>query len=119
MSIDSKVYVEIEERLDQMSKLKPTDEEYKATADVTLKLLDRATKMKELDIMQEKNDIELKQMVEERSARKLDHKLRFIGIAVPPAVALIGGLIFSVIERTEVHTNTPTKEFIKRALRLS
>lgn len=119
MNIETKVYVEIEERLDQMSQLDPSGEEYKAIADATLKLIDRATKMEELNIQSKENEVKLAQMIEDRKARSKDQIWRFASIAVPPVVAFVGGLIFSVIERTEVHTNTPTKEFIKRALRLS
>lgn len=119
MNIETMVHVEIEERLTQMSQLDPAGEEYRAVADATLKLIDRATKMEELNIQSKENETKLAQMIEDRNARKTDQWLRVASIAIPSVTALVGGLIFSVIERTEVHANTPTREFIKRALRLS
>ena len=119
MNIKTLVEVEIEERLEQMSKLDPESEAYKASNDAVLKLMDRSLKMEELDILSKENEVKLAQIVEERKAKKTDNWLRFAGIAVPVVFASGMGLICSVIERTEVHTDTPTKEFIKRALRLS
>lgn len=119
MNIRTLVDVEIEERLEQMSKLEPESEAYKANSDAVLKLMDRSLKMEELDIQSKENEVKLAQIIEERQAKKVDNWLRFAGIAVPAGVAFIGGLVFSVIERTEVNTSTPTKEFLKRILRLS
>lgn len=119
MNIRTLVDVEIEERLERMSQLDPESEAYKANCDAVLKLMDRSLKMEELDIQSKENEVKLAQIIEERKAKKIDSRLRLAGIAVPAGVAFVGGLIFSVIERTEVNTFTPTKEFLKRMLRLS
>lgn len=119
MNIRTLVDVEIEERLEQMSKLEPESEAYKANNDAVLKLMDRSLKMEELDIRSKENEVKLAQIIEDRKAKKIDSWLRLAGIVVPAGVAFTGGLIFSVIERTEVNASTPTKEFLKRLLRLS
>lgn len=119
MNIKTLVEVELQERLEKMSELDPTSEGYKAHLDAVMKLTDRYTKMEELDIMSAENETKLAQVVEDRKARKTDQWLRLAGIGVPALVASAMALVCSVIERTEVHTNTPTKEFMKRALRLS
>ena len=64
-----------------METMDPVSDEYKATSDAALKLLDRATKMEELSI-------KTKEMDEARKYRKWDHILRGIGIALPPTIAL-------------------------------
>lgn len=119
MNIETMAHAEIEDRLMQMSKLSPSEDEYKAIADVTLKLIDRATKMEELNIQNKEYELKLMQMKEDQKDRKWDHVLRGVGIALPPTVAIVAAVVFSVIERTEIVASTPTKEFMKRALRLS
>lgn len=119
MSIKTLVEVELQERLEKLNRLAVTDEEYKVTDDSMLKLLDRYTKMEELDILSKENEIKLAQANEDRKARNTDQWLKFAGIAVPVIFASGMALVCSVIERTEVNTNTPTREFMKRALRLS
>lgn len=113
------VHVEAEERLAKMNTMDAESEAYKANLDAVLKLTDRITKIEELDIMSKDNEIKLAQMVEDRKARKTEHRLKLTGIVVPPVVAGVFAVVFSVIERTEVNTNTATREFLKRALRLS
>lgn len=112
MNIENMVNVEIKERLDQMRKMDPTTDEYKATADATLKLIDRAAKMEELNI-------QLKQVDERRKDRLWDNVMKGFGIAVPPTVALVAGFALSILERTDILASTAPREFVKRALRLS
>ena len=119
MNIESMVNVEIQRNLELMRKLDQNTEAYQEVAEETLKLLDRAAKMEELAIQREDQELKLKQMKEDHKDRVWDHVLKGIGIAVPPTVALVAAFGFSVLERTDIVTSTPAREFMKRALRLN
>lgn len=142
-SIENLVSVEVQERLEQMNGQKPTDEAYKATADVTLKLIDRVTKMRETDIQAEALDLKKKELEVQAEANRLKEKeleqakqlkeqeikethksgvrdvfVKVFSIAAPSIVvgALAVGL--TIYERTEVVTDTAAKEMWKRVFRL-
>lgn len=119
MNIETKVHVEIEERLDQMANLDPATEEYKANAEVVYKLIDKAIEMEKLCQEEDANKMKREQMEEEKKDRKIKNWLEGAKIVVPPTIALAAAVIFSVVERTENNVMTPTREFLKRALRLS
>lgn len=119
MNIENLVDVEIRSCLGKLKELDPASDEYKAISDSTLKLIDRKTKMEELDLQLKEIELKEKQSNEELSDKKWDHILRGVGIALPPTVALVAAFGFSVLERTEIVTSTPAREFMKRALRLS
>jgi hypothetical protein len=112
MDVETMVQKEIVTRLEEMKDLDPTSEEYKAAMDAVSTLIDRKTKMDELNI---KN----KEIDESRKSQVWDHILRGVGIALPPTIALVAAYGCSILERTENLTGTPTREFMKRALRLS
>lgn len=119
MNIETKVYEVIDKRIKKMDELDPTTDEYKANADVALKFIDRATEIEKLHIEEEANRQKLQQMEDDRKDRKVRNILTGLSIAIPPTVALVGAVVFSIIERTEIVSSTPTREFVKRALRLS
>ena len=112
MNIESMVGLELQKQLELLSTMDPATDEYEALEDEILKLMDRMMRMEELNIEHKKID-------EDRKARRWDHLLRGIGIALPPTVALVAAFGFSVLERTEIVTSTPAREFMKRALRLN
>ena len=112
MNIETMMHSEICARLELMGKMDPATEEYQAIAEPTLKLIDRATKMEELNI-------KLKEMAETRRDRIWDRILRGVGIALPPTIALVAAFGFSILERTDSVTSTPAREFMRRALRLN
>lgn len=118
MNIETMVHVEIQERLEAMSNLDVDTDEYKANMDAVLKLVDRASKMEELNIKDKENEIKLKQMNEDRKDRRIKNVLTAAGIVVPPAVALLGAWGFSIIERTEIIAGSAPREFMKRVLRV-
>lgn len=119
MNIETKVYEVIDERTEEMKNLDPTTDEYKANADVALKFIDRAVEIEKIHIEKEANKLKLQQMEDDRKDRKVRNILTGLGIAIPPTVAFVGAVVFSVIERSEIFSGTATREFVKRTLRLS
>lgn len=119
MNIETLVHVEIEDRLNAMSELDPTSDEYKATSDAVLKLIDRANKMEELNIQIKEQDLKETQLKEDRKNRVWDRGLKAAAIVVPPVVAVIGAIGLTNYERTDTPTSTATREFWKRVFRLS
>ena len=118
-SIDTLMHVEIEDRMNEMADLKTTDEAYKATADVTLKLIDRATKMRELELQAEANQLKRDEIKESKKRHITDTIIKGVEtvakIAVPAALAI--GL--TVYEQTDSAASTATKEFWKKVFRLT
>lgn len=118
-SIENLVYVELQDRLDQMSGKSPTTEEYKANMEVAAKLMEHAEKMEALNIQHKEQQLKEQQMEQDRKNRKWDRFVDVARITVPPVVALGAACIFSVVERTEIVSGSAPREFLKRALRLS
>lgn len=119
MNIETKVYELIDERVETMKTLDPTTDEYKANAEVALKFIDRAVEIEKIHIEDEANRLKAQQMEEDLKDRKTRNWLTALGIAIPPVTAVVAACVFSVIERTEIVSNTAPREFLKRALRLS
>lgn len=102
--VESLMLVEARDRLKEMSTMKPTDEGYKATAEVTFKLIDHATKIKEIE--------------ESRKNRMWDCIMQGVKVVVPPAIAVVAAVGLTNYERSEVVTGTAVKEFWRRIFRL-
>ena len=117
-SVENLVLVEVQDRLNEMSEMKTTTEEYKATADVTLKLIDRAAKMAEIENQTKANELKEKELEESRKKRKWDFAKEVIKTAVPPAIAIVGAIGLTNYERSDSTTSTPTREFWKQVFRL-
>lgn len=117
--IETKVGMEIEERLDEMAQLKTTEEAYKATSDVTLKLIDRMTEMEKIELQAEANRLKHKELEEAKKRRIADtivQGAKTVGSIVVPVVMAIG---LTVYEQTDSTTSTATKEFWKKIFRLT
>lgn len=119
MNIETMVHVEIQRNLELMRKLDQHTDEYKEVAEETMKLMDRAAKMEELNILHEEQKLKLKQIDEDRKDHAWEHFLKGLGIVLPVTVACVGAFGLSVLERTEIVTSTPAREWFKRTLRLS
>lgn len=117
-SIETLVFVEVQDRLNEMSELKPTTEEYKATADVTLKLLDRAAKMAEIDNQTKANELKEKELEESRKKRMWDFGKEVIKVVVPAGIAIVGAIGLTNYEREESTVSTATREFWKQVFRM-
>lgn len=116
--IETLVCVEIEDRLNQMSEFKTVDEGYKATADATLKLIDRETKLRELELQSEANKLKEKELEEARKRRVADTIIKGVEtvakFTVPAALAI--GL--TIYEQSEITSGTAVKDFWKKVFKL-
>lgn len=132
-SIESLVHVEIQDRLEEMSEQSTTTEEYKATSEVTLKLIDRYAKMaeienqakitdlkqKELELQAEANKLKAEELKEAKKHRWTDFAKDMVKVVVPTTATIVAAIGLSVYEHTEVNASTPTREFWKKVFRLS
>ena len=114
MNIQTMLHEEIADKIQRLSEMNPQDEDYKATADVLAKLLDRAIEMKKVDITHEEN---LQQMKETRRDNLIKSCLQGAGIIIPAGVAIWGALYSWHWERTDTITSGPGREFTKAILR--
>ena len=117
-SIDNLVYVEVDNRMHEMADLKTTDEAYKATADVTLKFIDRATKMRELEIQAEANKLKREELEENKKRRIADTIIRGFDTVGKFAVPMGMAIGLTVLERTDILTGTATKKACDKIFRL-
>ena len=113
-SIETLVHVEVADRLNEMSGLSTTSDEYKATADVTLKLIDRAAKMAEIDNQTRANELKEKELEESRKKRWTDVGKE----ALKVGAALGGAILLTAYEKTDSVTSTGPKDLWKQVIRL-
>ena len=115
--IETLVHVEVDARLNEMSGLKPSDDEYKATADVTLKLIDKATRMRELDIQEEANRLKREEIEEDKKRRKSETFNDYVKFGLKLLAG--AGMAFALTnyERRDSLTSTATKIAWKDAIR--
>lgn len=132
-NIETLVHVEIEDRLSKMNGLDATTEECKATADLTLKLVDRYAKMaeienqakinslkeKELNLQAEANTLKAKELEEAKKHRWSDFATQCIKVGVPAVVSLVGAVALTNYERSEVTTGTAVKDFWRKTFKLN
>lgn len=135
MNIETLIDVELEDRLNEMSALDPTSEDYKAREDVSIKLIDRKVKLAELDLQAAANkqnaEVEatkLKLQEEANTLKAMEIKEAKIRHIVDSAVN-IGTTVFKLVgiaavgigltkfEREDSLVSTPTKEIFKGLLR--
>lgn len=87
MSMTTKLHVEIEDRLDNISELEPTSKEYGMAVDSVTKLMDRAIEIEKLEASEDHNE---KQMKEDRKSRLTRNIIDVGAIVLPLAVTIWG-----------------------------
>ena len=135
MNIETLIDVELEDRLNEMSGLDPTSEDYKAREDVSIKLIDRKVKLVELDLQAAANkqnaEVEATKLKLQEEANTLkameikEAKIRHIvdsavnvGTTVIKLVGIAAvGIGLTKFEREDSLVSTPTKEIFKGLLR--
>ena len=124
MSINALLEVEIEEKLNKLSDMKPGTDEYKVAVDSITKLLDRAIEMDKFD--SERNDqlkyrehdeqVRLEVAANEDKKYKID-KIIAIGSIVIPAILTIWGTKASFkFEKEGTITTIMGRGFINKLL---
>lgn len=121
MSIEAKVEVELDDRLDELAKMKGGSEEYKVTVEGITKVLDRKleidkqllesdrlAKQQEFD-----NSMKAKQMKDERVDRIVKHGLTALSIASSIGLTAWGTCKTLKFEETGTVTTSAGRNFIK------
>lgn len=111
MSMTTKLYVEIEEKLDEVNELDPTTKEYGMAVDSVTKLIDRAIEIEKLETSEIQNE---KQMKEERKSRLVKNLIDVSGIILPLAVTLWGVKASLYFEDSNTVTTTVGRKFMDR-----
>ena len=121
MSIEAKVDVELEDRLDELAKMKGGSEEYKVTVDGLTKLYDRKLEsekqLQESDRLAKQqefdNAMKAKQMKEERIDRIVKHGLTALSIASSIGLTAWGTCKTLKFEETGTVTTSAGRNFIR------
>lgn len=122
-NIENLVHVEAQERFEKMNGMDATSEECKANADLALKLVDKAIKMaefenqaklnslkeKELNLQAEANKLKAKELEEAKKSRWSSFGESCIKTVVSPAIAFVGAVVLTKIERTDIVTGMGPK----------
>lgn len=111
MSMTTKLHVEIEDRLDDISGLEPTTKEYAMAVDSMIKLMDRAIEIEKLEASETQNE---KQMKEERKARLIKNLIDIGAIVLPLGVTLWGVKASLYFEDENTVTTTVGRKFMDK-----
>lgn len=111
MSMTTKLHVEIEDRLDDISGLEPTTKEYAMAVDSMTKLMDRAIEIEKLEASETQNE---KQMKEERKARLIKNLIDIGAIVLPLGVTLWGVKASLYFEDENTVTTTVGRKFMDK-----
>ena len=116
----------IKDGFEQLKRFEVGSEEYKATADVLTKLMDRSIKIEEIalenqekiDLRECDTDLKLKQMKEDRIDRWARHILTCLNIGLPLVAAGYWTWMSMVFEKEDTITNTAGKKHLSWLLSL-
>ena len=119
-SKDTLLEKRIRELLEKLEPMEPTDENYKATADIAAKLIDRAIEIEKIEVehqdrvVMQKKEYDLKQMQaknEERD-RIIKNVLSAVGIVVSVGVPVWGTIVALLFEKEGTVTTIPGRKHI-------
>jgi hypothetical protein len=124
MSIDNLLEVEIEEKLNKISEMEPSTDEYKTAVDSVTKLLDRAIEMNKIDNdRKERKDIreeDTKSRLESEKVEKkkyfIDKVLTALSIGIPAVLTVWGTKKSLKFEETGTVTTIMGRGFINKLL---
>lgn len=124
MSIEFLLREEITNELNDLKKIALGTEDYKATVDGIVKLMDRAIEIEKSDRDYEElienrkleYDLKIKQMKSDRIDRYINHGITILGIGVPACLTIWGTLKSLKFEETGSVTTIMGRGFIQRML---
>ena len=124
MRIDTLLNEEICSELEELKKIEPGSEEYRARVAGVTMLIDRSIEMDKLALEYEdraenrENDIDLKlkQMDEERKDRLIKNLLTVAGIAIPSIITIWGTVKSFEFEKEGTITTIMGRGFIQKLL---
>lgn len=113
MSMTTKLHVEIEEKLDELSKLKSGTKEYTEAVDSVTKLMDRAIEIEKLESSETHNE---KQMKEEHKSRFIRNLIDVGAIVLPLAVTIWGAKASFKFEEEGTITTSVGRKFMDKII---
>ena len=113
MSMTTKLYVEIDDRFDDLAKLDPTTKEYSAAVDSITKLMDRAIEIEKIETSEAQNE---KQMKEDHKARLVKNCIDAGSIVLPLAVTVWGACVSWEFEKNDSMTTMIGKKFMDKLI---
>lgn len=135
MSIETKLYVEIDEEFEALSKIEVGSDTYRTTVDGITKLMDRAIELEKLNKEQEEkakthkfesdlkerqtefeNGLKIRQMEEDKRDRLVKNCLAGAGIAIPALLTIWGTIKSIKFEETGTITTLMGRGFIQKLL---
>lgn len=124
MTIETLLYVEIEDEFSKLKDMEVGTDEYKTTVDCLTKLVDRAIEIDKLNIENEEktkdrendNGLKLKQMKEERNNHIVQNCIAVASIVASTALAVWGTKASFKFEETGTVTTIMGRGFINKLL---
>ena len=103
MDMTTKLHGEISNRIDGLSKLNPSSEEYSDTVNNVTKLMDRAIEIEKLEMTETQN---MRQLKEDRRSRIVKNVIDAGSIVLPLTVTVWGALVSLKFEEEGSITTT-------------
>ena len=113
MSMVTKLNVEIEDKLDEISGLDPATKEYSAAVDSVTKLMDRVIEIEKLEMSETQNE---KQMEEDRKSRLVKNCIDVGSVVLPLAVTIWGAKASFKFEETGTITTSVGRKFMDKII---
>ena len=108
-SIENLVYAEANDRFAELNGMKANSEEGKATANMTIQLVELAVKLAEVENHTKANELKEKELEESRKKRLWDFAKEVVKVTVPVAFGLAGAVALTNYERTDTVVSTAPK----------
>ena len=124
MSMETKLYVEIDDEFEALSKMEVGTETYRTTVEGLTKLIDRAIEIDKLEVerderiktQQKEEEFKLAQMEEEKKDRLIRNCLTAAGIVIPTVVTIWGTVKSFEFEKEGTITTIMGRGFIQKLL---
>ena len=113
MSMTTKLNVEIEDKLDELTNMDPSTKEYDVAVDSVTKLMDRAIEIEKLESSDSQNE---KQMKEDRKSRLVKNCIDVGSIVLPLAVTIWGARASFKFEETGTITTSVGRKFMDKII---
>lgn len=113
MSMTTKLNVEIEDKLDELTNMDSSTKEYAVAVDSVTKLMDRAIEIEKLELSDSQNE---KQMKEDRKSRLVKNCIDVGSIVLPLAVTIWGARASFKFEETGTITTSVGRKFMDKII---
>lgn len=110
-SIENLVFAEVNDRFNELNGMKANSEEGKATANMTIQLVELAVKLAEAENHAKANELKEKELEESRKKRVWDFAKEIAKVVIPAGIGLGGAVLLTNYERTDTVVSTAPKKF--------